>query len=116
MTHLLPPGHQSTSTDTLIPIAALLLAVSSAPFVLGLVRLLATPPPPPMRRCGLCKYYRAIGSTYGQGLCTIDRQYHLTYRQDACDRFIFSERAMVRDRLSDAPHVLNVVRHPEHDG
>lgn len=100
--------HQ-TLTDTLTPIGAMLFATSSAPLVLGMVRLLAQPTIQKNQRCGLCQYYRASSSSYASGQCALERQRRPTTREASCDRFRFSERAMVRDRLSEAPHILGSV-------
>lgn len=97
---------QQGLTDTLTPLGALLLATSSAPLVLSIVRLLAQPALPREQRCGRCQFYRPNAGGYQRGVCLVDRQRQPTTRQDTCERFEYSERAMVRDRLSAAPHVL----------
>ncbi len=102
--------HQSAWTDTLTPLGVMVLVVSAAPFILGVVRLVA-PPQRANERCGCCKCYRPSAmATYSRGLCMVDQHPHATASQECCPRFTFSERAMVRERLSASPHVLHTPR------
>lgn len=100
---------KQTLADSIEPIGALLLVVSGVPLVIGVMTLIEQPARA-THRCGLCQFYRPAQGTYQQGTCASDRLVRPLTRYDGCGRFTESQRAMVRDRLSDAPHVLNSAR------
>ncbi len=112
---LVADERQPLLTETFLPMGVMLLAVSTAPGILGVVRLLAMPPVRAAQHCGLCQFYRPNDTTYDRGVCAIDSAYHLTTRLESCERFSYSERSMVRDRLSEAPHILGSPSRPNHD-
>jgi len=93
-------------TDALTPVGALFIAMCAAPLVLGLLRM-AEPPPTPENRCGRCKFYKPGTENYARGVCGHESQHFVTTSDSTCMRFEFSQRAMVRERLSAAPHILN---------
>ncbi len=91
--------------DALTPVGVIFIATCAAPLVLGLMR--AMDQPPPDERCGRCTFYRPAKDDYARGTCMLDVARLATTSADTCGRFRYSERAMVRERLSAAPHVLN---------
>lgn len=98
-------AHQQAIADALMPVGVLLLAASTAPFILGSVRLTDTPTRS-NQRCGRCKFYIPSSTDYGRGVCHVERPQRAVTSENGCSRFVFSERAMVRERLNEAPHVL----------
>ncbi|MBA3825247.1 MAG: hypothetical protein H0X24_15280 [Ktedonobacterales bacterium] len=92
--------------DALVPAGIMLLVTSGAPLMLGLLRFLE-PPGANTQRCGRCRFYQPVTEGYTRGWCTVDRPRLSTTSDSGCGRYQFSERAMVRDRLSQAPHILN---------
>jgi hypothetical protein len=106
MTLVLNATGQRALVDSLMPVGVMLLATSSAPCVIGIVRLLDQSHPR-TDHCGRCQFYHPAASTYQHGTC--GRTRNPTMRLDACDNFTYSERAMVRDRFCEAAHVLNTL-------
>ncbi len=96
---------------SLSPISAMVLALGCFPLLVAVVRLLEKPPQK-AERCGLCRYYLPAPDGYDRGKCGVSLERHPTVRTASCDRFEFSERAMVRDRLTGAPHIVNSGREP----
>jgi hypothetical protein len=92
--------------EALIPVGGLLIATGCAPFFIGIVQHLEHSSPKVEQRCGFCRYYRPANGTYARGICTLNR-IHPTLRTMSCEHYVYSERAMVRDRLSNAAHILN---------
>jgi|GEM_PF-5323838 hypothetical protein len=50
--------------------------------------------------CGSCRYYQPEADAYERGLCLVDPREPVVQRTYWCPYYTFSERAMVRDRLS----------------
>jgi hypothetical protein len=92
-------------TDALTPVGVLFIATCATPLILGLVRVVDQSPPDD--RCGRCTFYRPSPDDYAHGTCMLDVARLATTSTDSCARFRYSERAMVRERLSAAPHILN---------
>jgi hypothetical protein len=110
----LAANHQRMIADALTPIGVLLLWTCSAPLILGGLRLLDTTAERPKQHCGQCQFYRPATGDYRRGACGFEAPRRYTTHSDACAHFVYSERAMVRERLSAAPHVLNPAA-PSHD-
>jgi hypothetical protein len=91
--------------DALTPVGALLLVTSAAPLIFGLMRLVEISAPE--HHCGRCALYRPAAENYARGICTLDGGHAPTTSANGCGRYIFSERAMVRERLHAAPHILD---------
>ncbi len=98
--------HGRDLADALVPVGIMLLVTSGAPLLLGILRLIE-PPQANTQRCGRCRFYQSVTADYTHGWCALERPRHATTSDAGCGRYQFSERAMVRDRLSQAPHVLN---------
>ena len=94
--------------DSLVPIGVWLLAASSVPLVIGIVRSIEQPQQR-IDHCGRCQFYRAVAGNYQQGACTRDRAKRATTRLDGCEYFTYSERALVHDRLSEVSSSLNTL-------
>ena len=62
------------------------------------------------RHCGRCQFYQAEGNGYSLGRCAAAPGAAQVRRTDACPSFHFSERAMVRERLSQRPDLLKQIR------
>jgi hypothetical protein len=92
--------------DALVPAGVMLLMTSGAPLMLGTLRFL-DPPQASNQRCGRCRFYQPVTEGYTRGWCAVERPRVVTTSDSTCGRYQFSERAMVRERLSQAPHVLN---------
>ncbi len=92
--------------EALVPAGIMLLVTSGAPLMLGILRFLE-PPQTNTQHCGRCRFYLAVTEDYTHGWCAVERPRRATTSDAGCGRYQFSERAMVRDRLSQAPHVLN---------
>jgi len=56
--------------------------------------------------CGSCRYYQAPMESYDRGLCLADPREVFVQRTYWCPYYIYSERAMVRDRLAQHPEKL----------
>jgi hypothetical protein len=106
VTTLLAQGGDHALTDSLTPIGAMLLATSSVPLVIGIMLSIGQPSQR-VDHCGRCQFYRPTATSYQHGICGRDRARRPMLRLDGCEYFTYSERAMVRDRLSEASHVLN---------
>jgi len=104
LTLVLNSTGQRMLVDSLVPVGVMLLATSSAPCVIGIVRLLDHAQPR-TDHCGRCQFYQPASGSYQHGICR--RTSNPTMRLDTCANFTYSERAMVRDRFSEAAHVLN---------
>lgn len=91
--------------DALTPVGALLLVTSAAPLIFGLMKLVEISGPE--HRCGRCAFYRPSDESYVRGICAADGGHAPTTSDNGCGRYAFSERAMVRERLNAAPHVLD---------
>jgi hypothetical protein len=107
--YLVIDPHQSSIREALIPIGGLLAVSGCAPLLVGMVKCFDRPSPHP-HRCGLCTYYQGSPSNYTFGTCSIQHLYPI-HRSAACDKFIFSERAMVHDTFCDAEHALKSSTH-----
>ena len=103
MTLVLNSAGQRILVDSLVPVGVMLLATSSAPCVIGIVRLLDQSQPR-TDHCGRCQFYHPASDTYQHGIC--GRMRNPTTRLDTCGNFTYSERAMVHDRFCEASHVL----------
>lgn len=68
------------------------------------------------KHCGCCQFYQAGPGQYALGRCRIGAR--AVQRTDGCPHFHHSPRAMVRDRLSQRPDVLEHIRvvHSADDG
>lgn len=97
--------------EALIPVGGLLMATGCAPFFIGVVQHLEHSSPKMEQHCGFCRYYQPANGTYTRGICMLNR-IHPTWRMMSCNHYVYSERAMVRDRLSDAAHILNSKTEP----
>ncbi len=110
VTLVLNSAGQRLLVDSLVPVGVMLLATSSAPCVVGIVRLLDHTQPR-TDHCGRCQWYRPASGTgpsngtYQHGVC--GRTQNPTMRLDTCVNFTYSERAMVHDRFCEAAHALN---------
>ena len=62
------------------------------------------------RHCGRCRFYQAEDGVYSLGRCAAAPGEPVVRRTDACPSFHFSERAMVRERLSQRPDLLKQIR------
>lgn len=62
------------------------------------------------RHCGRCQFYQAEGNGYSLGRCAAAPGEAQVCRTDTCPSFHFSERAMVRERLSQRPDLLKQIR------
>ncbi len=62
------------------------------------------------KHCGCCRFYQAQPGQYARGICQLDPRAHTVQRGDACPSFHHSERAMVRDRLSQRPDLLKGIQ------
>lgn len=62
------------------------------------------------RHCGRCQFYQAEGSGYSLGRCAAAPGEAQVRRTHTCPSFHFSERAMVRERLSQRPDLLKQIR------
>ena len=62
------------------------------------------------RHCGRCRFYQAESSGYSLGRCAAAPDEAQVRRRDTCPSFHFSERAMVRERLSQRPDLLKQIR------
>lgn len=82
-------------------------AVCIVPLILGTLRIIDPPPTVNQQRCGRCSFYQASAASYAHGLCAVEALRRATTSAASCPRFEFSERAMVREKLSEAPHILN---------
>jgi|SRR5579859_5916034 len=60
--------------------------------------------------CGCCAFYKPQGDEYDLGLCLSDPQEGFVQRTHSCPYFLYSERAMVRDRLSQQHDLINNIR------
>ncbi len=60
--------------------------------------------------CGCCAHYKPQGDEYDVGLCRADPREGYVARTHFCPYFRYSERAMVRDRLSQRHELLNRIR------
>ncbi len=60
--------------------------------------------------CGCCAFYRPQGDEYDVGLCWSDPRESYVERTYSCPYFRYSERAMVRDRLSQQRELLDRIR------
>jgi hypothetical protein len=98
--------HGRDLADALVPVGIMLLVTSGAFLMMGLLRFLE-PPQANAQRCGRCRFYLPATESYSRGWCGVERPHLATTSDAGCGRYQFSERAMVRDRLSQAPHVLN---------
>jgi hypothetical protein len=98
--------HSRAIADALVPASVMVLVTSGAPLMFGLLRFMESPPTN-TQRCGRCRFYQPVTEGYTRGWCAIERPRTPTTNDGGCGRYQFSERAMVRERLSQAPHVLN---------
>jgi hypothetical protein len=64
----------------------------------------------PKKYCGCCVFYKPQGDEYDVGLCRSDPREGYVERTHSCPYFRYSERAMVRDRLSQQRSILNQIR------
>lgn len=62
------------------------------------------------RHCGRCRFYQAESGIYSLGRCAAAPGEPAVRRTDTCPSFHFSERAMVRERLSRRPDLLKQIR------
>ena len=60
--------------------------------------------------CGCCVFYHPHNDDYEVGLCRADPCEGYVQRAHVCPYFRYSERAMVRDKLSQKPLLLNQIR------
>lgn len=98
---------QKVAADALTPVGIMIFAASIAPLMLGFLRFIDPPVTVNQQRCGRCRFYQATDASYAHGWCGAESMRHATVSTGGCVRFQFSERAMVREKLSAAPHVLN---------
>lgn len=96
-------GHMHIA-DVLVSVGIILLGIGAIPFLFG-IYLLLRKPIHQHHRCGMCAFYRAESTSYALGQCD-RRDQHLTTRLHTCEDYRYSERAMVRDRLSSVPQRL----------
>ena len=59
--------------------------------------------------CGRCRFYQADSGAYSLGRCAAAPGEPAVRRADTCPSFHFSERAMVRERLSQRPDLLKQI-------
>jgi hypothetical protein len=104
MTLMFNSADQRVLVDSLVPVGVMLLATSSVPCVIGIVRLVDHSQPH-TDHCGRCQFYQPASGFYQHGVC--GRTHNPTMRLDTCINYTYSERAMVRDRFCEAAHVLN---------
>ena len=104
---LLARNGQRSLTDTLVPVGIMVLALSLLPLVVGILRTFDAPQTR-VDTCGRCQFYRASISTYQVGICAYSRDRRPTSRVESCEHFTYSERAMVRDRLTGEQQVINL--------
>jgi|SRR5579859_771105 len=62
------------------------------------------------KHCGCCRFYQAQPGQYALGCCQLAPNARAVHRVDACPSFRHSERAMVRDRLSQRPDLLTRIQ------
>jgi hypothetical protein len=99
-------GHgNAVMATSLIPVGALLLVTSAAPLIFGLMKLVEISGPE--HHCGRCAFYHPSPEGYTRGICVVDGGQAPTTSDNGCGRYAFSERAMVRERLNAAPHILD---------
>lgn len=60
--------------------------------------------------CGRCRFYQAESGLYSLGRCAAAPGEPAVCRTDTCPSFHFSERALVRERLSQRPDLLKQIR------
>ena len=100
-------NRQQALAGILASVGITVFAVCIIPLILGALRVLDPPPTVNQQRCGRCSFYQANADSYAHGLCGVEVLRRATTSDASCARFEFSERAMVREKLHAAPHILN---------
>ena len=94
----------------LLLFGSVLLAIGGVLLLIALGRSMSSRIARITHHCGRCRFYQAEGSGYSLGRCSAAPGEAQVRRTDTCPSFHFSERALVRERLSQRPDLLKQIR------
>ena len=94
----------------LLLFGSVLITIGSVLLLVALGRAMSSKITRIKHHCGRCRFYQAESGVYSPGRCAAAPGAPSVRRTDACPSFHFSERAMVRERLSRRPDLLKQIR------